>query len=357
LLIRQAMAPESYAGLQPWVDQVLREPTSPPSPGFWARQSIRIQKKLGIWREPEPLLSEYLRAQQVDIVFANKSFGVQFTPPLLSWIPDFQHVHYPDMFTEDECRLRDASFSAMVRDAARVVVSSEDVRQDLVRFAPQAEAKARVLSFVAQPPADVYDHDPAVVCTHYHLPERFFFLPNQFWKHKNHMVVVEALTRLVAQHPEIVVVCTGNTNDYRNPLYFSELLAEIAQRGLRDNLIVLGLVPHTHLYQLMRQSLAVVQPSLFEGWSTTVEETKSIGKCIVLSDITVHREQDPPQAVYFDPCDPEQLAQCFLTIFANSIPGPDIKSEVRAREQLPARTRRFGQSFMDIVNEVIVYGG
>ena len=131
--------------------------------------------------------------------------------------------------------------------------------------------KARILRFVAQLPADVYANDPGWICAHYHLPERFVYLPDQFWRHKNHAVVLEALSLLRATDPDITVVCTGNTNDHRAPLHFAELLTKIARLGLRNNFILLGWVPHGDIFHLMRQSLAVLQPSLFEGWSTTVE--------------------------------------------------------------------------------------
>ena len=58
-----------------------------------------------------------------------------------------------------------------------------------------------------------------------------------------------------------------------------------------------------HLFQIMRRSLAVLQPSLFEGWSTTLEEARSIGKRTIVSDIAVHREQDLHTAMYFRPRD------------------------------------------------------
>lgn len=51
-----------------------------------------------------------------------------------------------------------------------------------------------------------------------------------------------------------------------------------------------------------------MQPSLFEGWSSFVEEARALGLPALLSDIPVHREQNPPGAKYFDPHDPEQLA-------------------------------------------------
>jgi glycosyltransferase involved in cell wall biosynthesis len=116
---------------------------------------------------------------------------------------------------------------------------------------------------------------------------------------------------------------------------------------------MLGVVPHAEVYALMRQSVALLQPSLFEGWSTSVEEAKSLGKRVILSDIAVHREQDPPQARLFAPSDAEALAGCLVEAFATSKPGPDHALEAAARAQLPVRTRAFGTAFVTIVQEVV----
>ena len=44
---------------------------------------------------------------------------------------------------------------------------------------------------------------------------------------------------------------------------------------------------------------ALINPSRSEGWSTTVEEAKSFGVPMILSDIDVHREQTGGTARYF----------------------------------------------------------
>ena len=67
----------------------------------------------------------------------------------------------------------------------------------------------------------------------------------------------------------------------------------------------LGVVPYRDMLGLMRHAVAVINPSLFEGWSTSVEEAKSMGKAVVLSDIPVHREQAPGRGLFFDPRDPD----------------------------------------------------
>jgi glycosyltransferase involved in cell wall biosynthesis len=53
----------------------------------------------------------------------------------------------------------------------------------------------------------------------------------------------------------------------------------------------------------------MINPSYFEGWSTTVEEGKSFSKRLILSDINVHREQSP-NSLFFNPNSPEELANC-----------------------------------------------
>jgi glycosyltransferase involved in cell wall biosynthesis len=271
--------------------------------------------------------------------------------PLLGWIHDFQHAHLPELFSAKERAQRDDRFGRLSEASARVVLSSEDAQRDFARFLPAYPAKERVLRFVAQVPAGVYDTDPRWICDEYRLPERFVYLPNQFWMHKGHRIVVEALARVRTSHPEIVVVCTGNPSDNRAPRYFGELLAEVSRRGVRDTFVVLGWVPQEHIGHLMRQSLAVLQPSRFEGWSTTVEETKSIGKTMLLSDIPVHREQSPARARYFDPNDASALADALVGAYSDLSPGPDPELELHARADLPRRTREYAMTFVRIARE------
>lgn len=349
LLTPDSDAPES---LKPYVDRVLFTTGIRGGPGFWERQWNRFERRIGIDPEPKSALSAFLRDQDVDVLFSNTEYGPRFDVPLLSWIPDFQHRHLPEMFSPAELESRYQTLSRIAKYASRVILSSQNARHDLEAFAPDCVPKARVLPFVAQIPSRVYDSDPAWICDRYHLPQRFLYLPNQFATHKNHTLVVEALSSIKEQRPEVVVVCTGNTNETRHPLHFAQLMAQIAERGLRDRFIVLGLVPHDHTFILMRQSMAVLQPSLFEGWSTTIEEAKSLGKSVVLSDLAVHREQNAPAALYFNPRDPDALVQRLEQVFDQSKPGPALELEAKARMQLSERVQQFGRSFLNIVSDL-----
>lgn len=349
LLVPSETNPNGYEPLEPYVDRVLYMPREPALPWTLRRWRTNARERLGM----APTILPYLLAQSVTCLFSMEEYGPHLKLPLLTWIPDFQHCRLPEMFPEEERKERDRRYERIARNATRVIVSSKDALNDFAQIAPHSVSKARVLSFVSQVPAGIYDSDPAWVCERYNLPQRFFFLPNQFWKHKNHLIVLQALELLHARRLEITVVCTGDTRDYRHGQYFADLLNRIPKMGLKDNFTILGKVPHEDVLQLMRQSVAVLQPSLFEGWSTLVEEVKSIGKRIIVSDIPVHREQNPPAAVFFDPKNPEMLASCLEEAYTSFTAGPDIELETMARDQLPERTRQFGMRFIETVQEVV----
>jgi glycosyltransferase involved in cell wall biosynthesis len=322
---------------------------------------IELSLNEPVWPETFPnrikrLLKEIFLDE--DRKFAKNHIDAQFIllnpiralhTPTITWIPDFQYLHIPAFFPEQELAFRAKFYPATALNSTSVALSSQNALDDLRRVAPAAVGKAHVLNFVAQVDPSLYKADPELIAQHYHLPEKFFFLPNQFWQHKNHEVVIKALALAKKESSELMVVCTGGVYDHRKPEYFDNILQQIAIHGLQENICVLGRIPREHFWQLMRRSVAMLQPSLFEGWSTSVEEVKSLGKSIIISDIPVHREQNPSSALYFDPHDPVLLAQYLLKTQKEKSPGPELELEQLAREQLPERTRTFAHTFYEII--------
>ena len=65
---------------------------------------------------------------------------------------------------------------------------------------------------------------------------------------------------------------------------------------------------------LIYYSLAVINPSLFEGWSSTVEQAKAYNKKIILSNISVHREQKPKYSYFFHPRNSLNLSKILIKL-------------------------------------------
>jgi len=250
-----------------------------------------------------------LREHRIDVLFENaRYYGWRFSIPALAWMPDFQHRHLKEFFSTAAYWKRDLGYRAQMLGNRLVMLSSEDSRRDCERFFPKSIGRTSVVRF-AVIPSDLCDYAEARgVVGRYKLPEHFFYLPNQFWKHKNHVVVIEALNLLKQQGHNIVVAATGKPNDYRHRDHYEKLRSLVESYHLADNFQFLGMVPRQDVFSLMRTCTALINPSLFEGWSSTVEEAKSLGVPMLLSDLKVHVEQAEGRAEFFSPHAPDQLA-------------------------------------------------
>jgi glycosyltransferase involved in cell wall biosynthesis len=314
---------------------------------------ILSARNAAAWLSPESALSRSLRQVKADVAFLKEDPLANFRTPNVCWIPDFQYLHLPEMFSPPNLLNYERITRNTARFADRIMLSSESAHKDFLSVAPEFNSKSRVVPFVAFIDDDIYADDPVKIAQEYHLPDRFFYLPNQFWKHKNHSVIIEALSLLKESGQHITVAASGPMYDHRNAAYSSELIAEISRRGLRSQFILLGMLPRRHVYALVRQSVAVLQPSLFEGWSTSIEEAKSLGKPVIASRLDVHLEQNAPGALYFAPHDPRELAQQLIQLNGELNHGVDIHVEARARESMRERSKAFGVAFLTMACDAI----
>jgi glycosyltransferase involved in cell wall biosynthesis len=240
------------------------------------------------------------RERKVDVVFESaRFFGWRLPYPAVAWFPDFQHRRLPQLFSPAARWQREFGFRVQIASGRNIMLSSESALRDCQKLYPGAAKRTSVVRFATQPALDLLTTNPSDVIEHYGLPSKYFYLPNQFWRHKNHQVVVDALTDLKKSGRDVVVAASGSQKDPRDPDYFDRLIQQVKHRDLEANFRYLGIIPLDHVYALLRSSVALINPSQFEGWSTTVEEAKSFGVPLILSDIDVHREQAGGAARYF----------------------------------------------------------
>ena len=295
----------------------------------------------------------FLQRHGIDLLSHSGYLGPRARVRTLAWLADFQHRRMPEFFTPDEVAARDRGYARTARWATALLLSSEDARRDLAQFAPGAEDRSHVLHFMA---GMVRGDDPRGL-DHlrdaYGIDRPYFYLPNQFWKHKNHRLVIDALALLAAQGKAPLVVSTGKTEDRRNPAHFTQLMEHARAAGVDGHFKVLGLIPYEDLSVLFRHAVALINPSHFEGWSTTVEESKSLGKAIILSDIPVHREQAPARGTYVNPRDPAAMAQAMTAVQECWSADQETAAFTDAVAQIPARRQEFARTYQAIVERVM----
>jgi len=297
----------------------------------------------------------YLRQNGIKLL-SHLSYPSGWTSvPFLAWIPDFQHMYLPQYFSEEEIESRTRHFLQLARAAHGVLLSSETARQDFNRFHPGFEYKAHVLRFVAIPmPAEELP-PPEQVLSKYQIEEPFFHVPNQIWAHKNHDVILDALCIMKkrGQKPPLVI-STGLTMDHRDPGFFEALSERVSTAGMSERFRFLGLIDFREASVLMRNAVALINPSLFEGWSTTVEEAKSLGKKMLLSSIPVHQEQAHGRCSFFEPSDAGQLAIDMVQLLESYNQQVEDAAMEDADQSLEERVYDYGMRYADIVHQFTI---
>ena len=291
-------------------------------------------------------IDKHISDKDIDVLYP-ASFDSIFknVTKKLFWIPDFQEHYLTDFFSKEEIEGRIMHQQSLVKNKQPIVFSSENAKADFAKFYPGATCKTFVLNFaVSNTFTDLKTED---VLKKFGIKGTYFIVSNQFWKHKNHQVVLQAVNILSKANVACLIIFTGKDSDYRNPLFPESIRSFIKGNNLESKIKIVGFISREEQMVLMKGSLAIIQPSLFEGWSTVVEDAKALSKPIILSDIAVHREQISNNCTFFNPKDSEQLAEILRRKLDNTA-GADEDSYLDYNLNI----QRFGREFLSIAKEI-----
>ncbi len=264
----------------------------------------------------------------------------------LYWIPDFQEHYLPHLFSEEHYDYRKSSQKKLLAKDEHVLFSSEDAKRDFYDIYPKAECYTYVTNFAVFHPKK-WDLDLQTLKSKYGLPDgKYFFCANQFWKHKNHLVVLKAIRYMKDLYKIEPLVCfTGKEHDIRNPTYFKSLKEYVKKNDLTENARFLGFIDRDEQLSLMKNAEAIIQPSLFEGWSSVVEDAKAMNQNIIVSSLDVHKEQLGENGYYFNPEHLEELSDKMHLFLKNTVSKPKFNYSKNQSD--------FGIQFMEVIKNVL----
>lgn len=276
-----------------------------------------------------PIINNIIIENDIQVFSHSYIYGRDLKCKTINWIPDFQHFHLPHMFSFLNLHIRDYRLKLLSKYSDLVILSSHDAFNDFKLFSPKYIHKGRVVHFVSQV-GNFEIKSRQYIEEKYYISGNYFFLPNQFWVHKNHLIVFEAIKLLKQRDVSVLLLCSGEINDTRDSTYSTKIKKYILDNSLNDNIYLLGKITYTDVLLLMYYSTSVINPSFFEGWSSTVEESKAMGKDMILSNISVHLEQANDVATFFDPTNANQLASILenkIKFGSNTYQITDLKSK------------------------------
>ena len=270
---------------------------------------------------------------------------------LIGYVPDYQHRHLPHLFSSKELVERDQVFGRLVTASDSMVMNAEAVAKDMRRFTPEPLPGLHVLPFSPNLNPEWLQDRSELLMT-YGVNGPYFIVCNQFWMHKDHLTAFRAMAEITRHRPEVSLICTGSTTDYRDPSYFAKLEAEADKLGLGAKLRFLGHIPKRHQIELLKHAVALVQPTLFEGGpgGGSTYEAVALGQRVLLSDLPVNLEADGGDVRFFPCGDYLALAKLMATALDEAV-VPLIGRALIAKSE--ARLRRNGEAIWASIHAAI----
>lgn len=272
--------------------------------------------------------------------------------PLVSIIYDLQYHYYPQFFSDAEARGRDQTFQLAAKRSARLACISDYVRQTVLEYGNLPPEKVRTVHIclperLCLPP----DAEIEAVLARFSLTRgKYLIFPANFWPHKNHAVLLTAFGLHVSSHPDsqLKLVLTGADTGLA-----ADLKQAVAAMGLSERVLFTGYVSDDDLGALTGGALALIFPSLFEGYGMPVAEAMSLGVPVLCSNVTSLPEVGGDAVLYFDPRKPEDVAAAIARIEYEPGLAADLAARGRARAAQLGGPQHMAQAYIDLLDEAM----
>ncbi len=245
-----------------------------------AFKRIKIELKF----KPANYLKRLCNKYSIDIIHC----PYQFLPVIkgvkvVITMHDVQELYFPEYFSADDRAYRATAYLKFLRQAQKIVVSFQHVKDDLIRFfdIPSSGIVVNLID-IGKLWLDDYTISDKVNLDYLQIPERFLFYPANTWKHKNHIRLIEALAFLKDNcNIKVNVVFTGHQN-----FHFSSIMKRVEELMLSEQVFFLGIVDEKVLYSLYKSCVGVVIATTYEAGSFPLFESILLHVPVICSNVT-----------------------------------------------------------------------
>lgn len=289
-----------------WADRLL-------SIAELSRLGQRVAARLG-WLDG---LERALRDQRIDLAyFVTPSYSASRLKHVghVTTVWDLCHrdwPEFPEVQSAHQYLAREQIYNGLCR-AQLVVADSDELAVNIARRYGVDRDRILAVPFGPSPFVSTDDAIATVdVLRIYELTANYLFYPAQFWAHKNHVRIVQAIAKLHDQGFSPQVAFTGS--DKGNLTHVRETARKL---GVEGQVKFLGMVPSHHLRSLYANCSALVMPTYFGPTNLPPLEAWTLGKPVIYSRHLASQAGDA--AILVDPDDAEALATAIRTILDGS---------------------------------------
>jgi glycosyltransferase involved in cell wall biosynthesis len=209
-------------------------------------------------------------------------------------IHDIIHLKYPVSYSYSYRKYYEVVFPLILKYSKHIITVSEFSKKEISSYFGINEAKISI----------VYNGvDEKFKPKKLENQERYILGVSSIAYHKNFISLVEAFLKLKTKDIKLYIV--GGLNE---KIFGKDSKKILNRLKSNDSIKFLGRVDDNKLIELYSNAVCFVYPSLYEGFGIPPLEAQACGCPVVLSDIPVFKEIYRDSAVYFNPLDPDDIA-------------------------------------------------
>lgn len=239
--------------------------------------------------------------------------------PIVLTVWDMIHELFPEQV--DPMGLGAEEKRRAILAAAAIICISENTKKDLLERYSLPEGKVKVTHLASEINESISYGTESVPSQPYYL-----YVGSRS-KYKNYEGLLKAFARAVSIRPEVRLCVVGQPFNKAE----SKLMTDLKLTSQIQNY---GHVADPHLAKLYRCSVALVYPSLYEGFGIPPLEAMSCGTVVVASDCSSIPEVVGDAGLLFNPGASEDLADILLSLLSSPTQRERLIAKGRERAQV-----------------------
>lgn len=272
-------------------------------------------------------------------------------------VHDIIFERFPETYNFDERYVHRWKIKQACKVADAVIAISQQTKDDLINFYHVPEIKIFISYQSCNPifQQTITNEEKAIVKKRYNLPDSYFLFVSSIAPRKNLIAVCKALL-LIKEKIDIPLVVIGNGKKEKE-----EVKQFMQANGISNRLILLNEMPASKEISfttaadfpaIYQQALALVYPSIFEGFGAPLLEALWSGLPVISSNTSSLPEVAGNAALYFAPNDYELLAQHMLDVVQNKQLATDLRNKGFEQAQL-FTTKKYADSIMNVYQQIV----
>lgn len=273
-------------------------------------------------------LDKIAKKEHIDMFYFAAPVLAPTSYPYIFTVWDLGHrttPYFPEVAAGKEWGYREKMYNTMLPRATYIITGNETGKMEILEYYNVDKNKIVEIPFPVTINRKNTEKRPDFI-----LDDDFFFYPAQFWAHKNHICIVEAMAILRDKY-HLTPRCYFTGSDKGNLEYIK---TKIKSYKLDNQIIITGFVEDEELNYLYTHATAMIFASLMGPNNLPPIEAVYYDCPVIISDIPGHREQMKDAALFFDAYRADSLAEKMKLVLSDSTILDNIKNKTKLKKEL-----------------------